>query len=58
MAGAANPAMTVNPFQQASAAQSQALATYANPSAAASSAAAAIPLYCSTAAATPTGIHN
>lgn len=35
MAGAANPAMTVNPFQQASAAQSQALATYANPSAAA-----------------------
>ena len=33
MAGSANPAMTVNPFQQASAAQSQALNTYANPSA-------------------------
>ncbi|MGI9357782.1 MAG: hypothetical protein ACR2ON_00090 [Paracoccaceae bacterium] len=33
MAGSANPAMTVNPFQQASAAQSQALQTYANPSA-------------------------
>ena len=35
MAGAANPNMTVNPFQQASQAQQGALATYANPSAAA-----------------------
>lgn len=35
MAGSANPAMTVNPFQQASAAQSQALSTYSNPAAAA-----------------------
>ena len=35
MAGSANPAMTVNPFQQASQAQQGALATYSNPSAAA-----------------------
>lgn len=35
MAGSANPAMTVNPFQQASQAQQGALSTYANPSAAA-----------------------
>lgn len=35
MAGAANPNMTVNPFQQASQAQQGALATYANPAAAA-----------------------